>query len=121
MTVTERFIGPVTVLDINGRIAVQDGASQFGTRVRHALHQGHIRVLLNLGAVPYIDSSALGEIVRAYTTASQMGGALKLLHVGGRVHDLLTVAKLRPVIDMFDDEAAAIASFDVTEGPVAPH
>ena len=111
MTVTERSIGDVTVLDIIGRIAIQDGAAQFGACVRHALHQGRVRVVLNLDAVPYIDSSALGELVRAYTTASQMGGDLKLLHVGGRVRDLLIMAKLRPIFAVFDDEAAAVASF----------
>lgn len=120
MTVTERSIGDVTVLDITGRVAVQDGAAQFGTRVRHALHQGRIHVVLNLGAVPYIDSTALGELVRAYTIASQMGGNLKLLHVGGRVYDLLAVAKLRSIFAMFDDEVTALASFGVTDIPVAP-
>jgi anti-sigma B factor antagonist len=119
MTVTERSIGAVTVLDITGRIAVQDGASQFGTRLRHALHQGHIQVVLNLDAVPYIDSTALGELVRTLITAWQMGGDLKLLHVGSRVRDLLAVAKLRPVFDVFDDEAAAVASFDVPSDPVS--
>src|SRR5215471_14649551 len=115
MTVTERFIGGGTVLDVTGPIVVTDGgASQFGTRVRHALHQGHIQVVVNLGAVPYIDSTALGELVRTFITASQMGGGVKLLHVGSRVRNLLTVAKLLPVFDVFDDEAAALASFGET-------
>ena len=121
MTVIERIIDDVTVLDISGRIAVQDGASQFGRCMRHTLHLGRIHMVLNLDAVPYIDSTALGELVRAYTTASQMGGDLKLLHVGGRVRDLLTVVKLRPVFQLFDDEAAAVASFRAAGQPLLPH
>jgi anti-sigma B factor antagonist len=118
MTVTERCIGGVTVLDIAGRIAVQDGAAQLNTRLRHALHQGHIQMVFNLEAVPYIDSTALGELVRTLITAWQMGGDLKLLHLGSRVRDLLAVAKLRPVFDVFDDQAAALASFGVAHIPV---
>jgi anti-sigma B factor antagonist len=115
MTVTERVVGDVTVLDVNGRIAVQDGASRFGTCMRHALHLGRIRVVLNLDAVPDIDSHALGELMRASTTASQMGGNLKLLHVRRHVRDLLAVVKLRSAFALFDDEAAAVASFGVPE------
>jgi anti-sigma B factor antagonist len=118
MTVTERYIGGATILDVTGRIAVQDGASQFGTRLRHTLHQGHIQVVLNLDAVPYFDSTALGELVRTLITAWQMGGDVKLLHVGSRVRDLLAVAKLCQVFDVFDDEAEALASFDVASAPV---
>lgn len=112
MTITQRSIGDVTVFDIVGRIAVQDGAAQFGTCVRHALHQGRANLVVNLATVPYIDSTALGELVRAFTTAAQMGGCLKLLHVRSRVRTLLTVAKLLSAFEVFEDEADAIASFD---------
>jgi anti-sigma B factor antagonist len=111
MTITERTVGAVTILDVDGRIAVQDGASQFGASVRHALHQGRINLVLDLEGVPYIDSTALGELVRSSTTAMQMGGALKLLHAGERVCRLLTVAKLLSSFEVFDDEAQAVASF----------
>ena len=110
-TISERLFGEVLVLDIHGRLAIQDGASQFGSHVRHALHQGRANLVLDLGEVPYMDSTALGELVRAYTTAAQMGGGLKLLHVAGRVRTLLTVAKLMTAFEVFDDETAAIASF----------
>ena len=111
MTITERSISDVILLDIDGRIAVQDGALQFGTRLRHALHRGRVNMVLNLGGVPYIDSTALGELVRAFTIAAQMGGGLKLLHVKGPVRDLLRVTQLLPTFEVFDDEEDALASF----------
>ncbi len=67
---------------------------------------------MNLEAVPYIDSTALGEIARSYTTALQMGGSVKLLHVGERIRLLLTMTKLLHLLPMFEAEADAIASFD---------
>jgi hypothetical protein len=53
------------------------------------------------------------EIVRASTTSKQMGGAMKLLHAGGRVHDLLAITGLAPVIPSFATEADAIRSFSI--------
>jgi anti-sigma B factor antagonist len=101
----------VSVFDLNGRIVIHEGASQFGICVRHALHEGRLNVVLNFDAVPYIDSTALGELVRASTTASQMGGGLKLLHVAGRILDLLATTKLLMLFEVFDEEADAVASF----------
>lgn len=117
MTVSERSIGDVSVFDLDGRIAIQEGASQLGTCMRHALHQGRINVVLNLSAVPYIDSTGLGELVRAAITASQMGGGLKLARVARRVRELLVITKLLTVLEVFDDEADAVASFYA----VVPH
>ena len=111
MTISERTRGAVVILDIEGRITVQDGSAQFRAFVRHLFLRGQLNVVLNLTGVPYIDSTALGEIVRAYTTTMHMGGALKFLHVGGRVRDLFHVAKLMPVLEVFDTEADAVASF----------
>jgi anti-sigma B factor antagonist len=68
-------------------------------------------LVLNLHSAPYIDSTALGEIVRAYTSALRQGGCLKLLNVTPRVHELLVITKLLTVFDLFDDEAEAVKSF----------
>ena len=111
MTITERSISDIVLLDIDGRIAVQDGALQFGTRLRHALHLGRVNMVLNLSGVPDIDNTALGELVRAFATAAQMGGGVKLLHVKRPVRDLLLAAKLLPTLEVFDDEGDALASF----------
>ncbi len=47
----------------------------------------------------------------AYTGVSKQGGALKLLNLTKKVHDLLQITKLYTVFDVHDDEAGAIGSF----------
>ena len=59
----------------------------------------------------YIDSSGLGELVGAYTTAKNQGAALKLLNLTSKVKDVLQLTKLYTVFDIYDDEASAIASY----------
>ena len=73
--------------------------------------KGDKKILLNLSEVSYIDSSGIGELVSGYTTVSNAGGKLKLLGLTKRVQDLLQITKLYTVFEVFDDEAAGLASF----------
>jgi len=100
-------------MDLDGRMTVEDGADPFRAAVRQLIRQGRVKLLLNFQACPYIDSTALGEIVRAYTSATRQSGNLKLLNVTPRVHELLMVTKLLSVFDLFDAEAEAVKSFGV--------
>ncbi len=111
MTISERSLGRVVILDVHGTITAQEGTAQFRAVVRHLFHRGQLNVVVNLHEVPYIDSTALGEMVRAFTTAVHMGGALKFAHLSGRVRELFQIAKLFSVVEVFDTEADAIASF----------
>ena len=111
MTVREREIGDVTVIDVNGRITEEEGVTDLGETVQRLAQAGRTRIVLNLRDTPYIDSTAMGEIVHGYTTVTRRGGALKLLNPIGRVHDLLTVTKLATIFETFDSERDAVASF----------
>jgi anti-sigma B factor antagonist len=112
MTLSERSVGSVTVLDVVGDVKLDEGAGQLRDKVRSLLQQGKTSLLVNLGAVPYIDSAGLGELVQAYAVAKKQGGALKLVNATKRLKDLLVITKLATVFEMFDDEAAGLASFN---------
>ena len=117
MTVNERWIGDVTIVDVHGRITVQDGVDIFRDVVRELVRQDRVKLVLNFHDASYIDSTALGEIIRAYTSVTRKGGTLKLLNVTDRVHELLMLTKLLSVFDLFDDEAEALKSFGVARNP----
>jgi anti-sigma B factor antagonist len=109
--ISTRQVDGVTVLDMSGRITLGEGSVQLRDNVRDLLAKGQKHILLNLGDVTYIDSSGIGELVSAFTTAKNQGGELKLLNLTRKVHDLLQITKLYTVFDVKDDEASAIASF----------
>jgi len=111
MKVSSRQVDGVTILDLSGRITLGEGSVQLRDAVRELLAKGQKHILLNLGDVNYIDSSGIGELVSAYTTARNQGGELKLLNLTKKVHDLLQITKLYTVFDVKDDEASAIASY----------
>ena len=114
MQITERTNQDVTVLELTGRLTIDDGAEQLRDKVLSLLFQGHSKIVLNLARVPHIDSGALGELVRCYVTAKNGKGSLKLSGLTGRVVELLTIMKLVTVFDTYDTEQEAIESFLVT-------
>ena len=101
----------VSIVDCSGRITLGEGSVVLRDTVKDLLSKGQKKILLNLGDVNYIDSSGIGELVSAYTTAKNQGGELKLLKLTKKVHDLLQITKLYTVFEVKDDEAAAVKSF----------
>jgi anti-sigma B factor antagonist len=111
LTIASREVDGVAILDLNGRITLGEGSVQMRDAVRGLISKGSKNILLNLGEVNYIDSSGLGELVSAFTTARNQQAEVKLLNLTKKVHDLLQLTKLYTVFDIKDDEASAIASF----------
>jgi anti-sigma B factor antagonist len=111
LAIASREVDGVTVLELSGRITLGEGSVQLRDAIRDLIGKGQRNILLDVGEVSYIDSSGLGELVSAYTTARNQGAKLKLLKLTKKVHDLLQLTKLYTVFDIYDDEASAIASF----------
>jgi anti-sigma B factor antagonist len=111
MQIHQRTVGDVTVIDMHGKMTLGEGDELLRDKVNSLIQQGHKKLILNLGEVPYIDSAGLGEIVRTYTTVSREGGALKLLNLTKRIVDLLAITKLLTIFETYDTEAEAVNSF----------
>ena len=116
MDITERVVDTITILDLSGRL-IGEGAQLLKDKSESLVFQGRTRVIVNLAAVPYIDSAGLGQLLACYTTIAKAGGRLKLLNVGKRNHDLLSITKLVAVFDTFDTEPEAIQSYPVASVP----
>jgi len=114
MQITERQVGDVMILDLKGKITLGEGDELLKDKVNSIVSQGRRKIVLNLAAVPYLDSAGLGEVVRAYTTVSRQGGSLKLLNLTKRITDLLSITKLLTVFDTFDSEDEAVRSFSAS-------
>ncbi len=111
MQIDERTAGEVMILDLKGKITLNEGDEVLKDKINSLIMQGKKKILLNLADVPYIDSAGLGEIVRTYTTVSRQGGQLKLVNLTKRITDLLMITKLLTVFETFEVEQDAIKSY----------
>lgn len=118
--IDERIIGEVTVLDIAGKLTIDHAAPHLKDKINSLISQQRTRIVLNLKNVPYIDSGGLGQLVASYGSVMKAHGALKLLNVNSRNHDLLSITRLVTLFESFDSEAEAVQSFQtLTPTPAA--
>src|SRR6266436_8006343 len=108
---SSREIDGVIVIDLDGRITLGDGSALLRDLIHEHLDKSHKKLVLNLAAISYLDSTGLGELVSGYRLVKSQGGELKLLNLNKKVSDLLQVTKLYTVFDIHNDEAQALASF----------
>ncbi len=111
MELSRRDLGNVTVLDLSGKLTLNDGAGRLKEKVTSLIFEGHKNIVLNLQNLSYMDSAGLGEMVACHSTAAKNGAQVKLAHTTGKMKDLLSITKLVTVFDTHDTEAQAVSSF----------
>jgi anti-sigma B factor antagonist len=111
MNVNVRQNGDVTILDLRGKITIGSGDVALRNSIQEVMNSGATKVLINMNDVSTIDSSGIGELVSAYTTATNRGAKLKLFNLPAKVSDILTITQLITVFDVFDNEGDAVRSF----------
>ena len=111
LTMTERQVGAVTVLDLVGKLTIDEDAQRLKDKINSLIMQTRTQIVLNLADVSYIDSGGLGQLVASFSSLSKTTGGLKLLHVSKRNSDLLSITRLTTVFDTFDTEDDAVRSF----------
>jgi anti-sigma B factor antagonist len=111
LEIRERAVGEVVILEMYGKITIGEGSVQLRDAVSNLLDSGRNKIVLNLGGVNYVDSSGIGELVSRYTTTKNTGGRLKLLNLPKKIKDLLMITKLLTVFEIYEEEQAALDSF----------
>lgn len=115
--IEERNIGHVVVLDIVGKLTIDRGAEHLKDKINSLISQQRTHIVVNLKDVPYIDSGGLGQLIASYGSVMKSGGALKLMNVSSRNHDLLSITRLVTLLESFDSEADAVQSFQTIAAP----
>ncbi len=111
MEIVERRVGDVTILNLKGRLELDDGDLILREHVDRLVAQGRVNVILDLTDVTRMDSAGIGMLVGKYMTVKNRGGMLRLLHLTDRTSRLLHVTRLETVFEIFESEDAAIKAF----------
>jgi anti-sigma B factor antagonist len=109
--ITTRYVEGATVLEVGGRITLGEGGVTLRDAIQDALSTGAKKLVLDMGGVSYMDSSGVGELTAAYTSARNKGCEVKLLHLTKRIDDLMQITKLATIFDIYSNEQQALSSF----------
>lgn len=105
-----RQMGDVTIVDVRGRFTLSEGEALHDLLL-DLFRQGRKRVLLNFRGVSYLDSSGVGQLVRALYSARKNGADLRAVELSVRAGEILRLTNLHRVFSDFKDESSAIQSF----------
>lgn len=111
LEISQREREGVVLLDLKGRITIGSEASAFREAFEKIGAQPGSRLLLNMLAVDYVDSTGLGAMVMCSNHLKNSNGVAKLVNVNRRNIELLVMTKIDAIFEVFEDETDAINSF----------
>lgn len=111
LKIRERHVGDVTLLDLEGRLEIGDGDIEFAACVDALMRAAQRKVIVNLRDVVHIDSGGIGVLVSKQASLRRRGGDLRLVNLPESTHRALAVTRLLTILDTFESESDAIASF----------
>ena len=109
--VSSRQVGRVTIVDISGRMIAGSGSQEILMALVDEFDQGHHWLLVNCADLTFLDSSGLGDLIAAHAAIVRRGGVARLLNPTRTVRELLSRTRLDLILDIYQDESTAVASF----------
>ena len=110
MHIHEQQQGAVTVLKPDGAL-IESEAAAFKGRMLEALSGSLGRFVVDLSAVPFIDSKGLEALVDVGEEMGRVGQVLRLCAANKTIREVLDLTDLTTMFDHFDDATAAVRSF----------
>ncbi|HLH00673.1 MAG TPA: STAS domain-containing protein [Bryobacteraceae bacterium] len=104
-------VNDVTVLRFTATSELLAASLELNELSKAIRTQSDTKVLIDLSKVSRIDSTGLGVLMNCYCHAVKNSGALKLLNPDAPVKKVLQITKIDKIVPTFEDENAAIASF----------
>lgn len=104
-----RKTATAAILDLQGPLKMGEPEQTFREQVQQLLEGGTKNVAVNLAAVPELDSSGIGALVRAFSSIKHSGGKCRLFALPKKIQQTLKMVRLDNVLEIVEDETAALA------------
>jgi anti-sigma B factor antagonist len=111
MKIAVRNVNEVTVLDLIEPLVWGQPAEDLDGRIHELLNAGTKNLAINLARVPYVDSAGVGALFAAHASMQAAGAKCKLFAAPQGMIRILERVHLDKIFELFEDEAAALASF----------
>ncbi len=102
--------GNTCTLKLKGRLVSGEAVNQFESAFQEALSTGHIFLIFDLEALPYIDSSGIGSVVNSLRLATKMGGSVKLVNPAPFVSKTFKMVGILTLFGIFESEKDALVA-----------
>lgn len=100
----------VTLVVVNGRVDSLN-AGELGLSLSSAIDDGSTQIVLDLSQVAYMSSAGLRELVSAFKKVRRISGDLRLAQPSPRVQEVLEMAGLDTIFQIFPTQLDAVGSY----------
>jgi anti-anti-sigma factor len=110
MEVRVERLGPAVVLDLEGRLTIDEDTGRLHELARSSARSGSVDIVLDLGGVRQIDCSGIGQLMSVRDEVRAWGGSLALVNLAQRQRRLLQLFGLLAVLRVFESRAQVVAA-----------
>lgn len=115
MSVRERSMSGVTVLELSGSFFGDQETEELAQAIAAAAAAGNQHLVLDLAECKVMNSTALSVLMHAYRDYSFRGGTIRLSGLQKRVESILTLTRLIDCFRCYTTVDEALVSFDEAE------
>ncbi len=101
----------IVVLEMAGRFLMGPDCQQVDREIEAHILRDEKSFIFDLSAVEYVDSGAVGQIVKSYSKLKKSGGTLRLAGVSGMVEGVLKRTQVHNVIEIYPTAQEAAKDF----------
>ena len=109
LQISERHLEKITIFDISGDIDLATSPQLRKALLRELRELRMPRVVLNLKAVRYIDSSGVASLVEGLKASRDVGSRFILFGLNTTIREVLQLSKLLRIFEISDSEEQAVA------------
>lgn len=103
--------GTIGVIEVKGSLIGGEETDELGNAVADFIEQGNKKLIIDLGKVDYLNSTAIGALVKAHTNSKKAGGKVKLCGVNKNINNIFVITKLTMVFEVVESRDEAVKSF----------
>ena len=101
----------VMVLELSGKIMGGPSHDEFKSEIKGIIEAGFTKVVLDMGHVPWINSTGLGILISGYHSIKAADGVMKVCNVKERVLSIFYISQLEKIFDVYESREDALKSF----------
>jgi anti-sigma B factor antagonist len=106
---TKQLDGGISVVAVSGRLALGGETERLEAAVNKLLAQDLKRIVLDIAALDYVDSSGVGMLVSCLTKVKKAGGEFKVAGANPRIRRIFSMTGVEGMMPLFETVAAATA------------
>ena len=110
LDITVESMARVELVKVSGRVD-SNSAGELEQVINDIIARHEYNIVLELSGVDYMSSAGLRVLISALRTCKGKRGNVCLVSVSERVDEVLDLAGIKPMFNLYDNTASAVGSF----------